>query len=470
MKSRYDAVVVGSGPNGLAAAITLAQAGRSVVVYEAQATIGGGARSTELTLPGFLHDTCSAVHPLAIDSPFFRTLPLRRYGLEWIHSPAALAHPMDEEPAVILHSSLETTAGGLGSDRDAYLRLFQPLVEKWEEIQHDALGPPRWPKHPVTLARFGMRALWPAARQADMVFRTARARALFAGICAHSAVPLEWMATSAIGLVLTLAAHAHGWPIPRGGARAISDALAAHLKSLGGEIVASASVKTLAQLPPSQAVLFDLTPRQILAIAGLRLTSGYREQLSAFRHGPGVFKLDWALKGPIPWKDSACASAATVHLGDSLPEIAHSERACWKNTVVEKPFVLLAQPSLFDSTRAPEGRHTAWAYCHVPNGSEADCADLIENQIERYAPGFRDLVLARSEMNSRRLEQGNANLAGGDISGGANMLSQIFFRPTFSHYTTSDPGLYICSSSTPPGGGVHGLCGYFAARKALEVI
>jgi phytoene dehydrogenase-like protein len=470
MQSRYDAVVIGSGPNGLSAAITLARAGHSVIVYEAQSTIGGGARSAELTLPGFLHDTCSAVHPLAIDSPFFRTLPLHEHGLEWIHPPAALAHPFDHEPAALLRLSLEATAAGLGDDRDAYLGLFEPLVGHWPEIQQDALGPLRWPRHPLVLAHFGVRALWPAAHLAEVVFRNQRAKALFGGVCAHSVLPLQWPASSAVGLVLTIAAHAQGWPIPKGGSRAISQALASYLKSLGGEIVASTPVETMAQLPPSRVVLFDLTPRQILKIAGSRLTASYRAKLEGFHYGPGVFKLDWALNGPIPWQDPACTAAATVHLGDLLPEITRSEMACWESSPVASPFIILVQPSLFDSTRAPEGRHTAWAYCHVPNGSTADHTEVIERQVERFAPGFRDLILARSKLDPRALEQGNANLIGGDIGGGANLLSQLFFRPTASQYATSDPRLFICSSSTPPGGGVHGLCGYFAAVKALAFL
>jgi phytoene dehydrogenase-like protein len=463
-----DAVVIGSGPNGLSAAIALAQKGRSVVVYEAQPEIGGGMKSAELTLPGFVHDVCSAVHPLGIASPFFQTLPLEQHGLEWIHSPAALAHPLHDGPPVLLQRSLEATAASLGADEGAYLRLFRPLLRRWPGLKSDLLGPLRWPGNPLALALFGLPALIPASVLARTIFRMPRARALFAGICAHSILPLHWPASSAVGLVLTLAGHGDGWPFPRGGSGAIARALASYFRSLGGEIITSFPVHELTQLPLSRVTIFDLTPRQVLKITRDRLSPGFRGKLEKFRYGPGVYKLDWALKAPIPWKSPECATAATVHLGGTLDDIANSEKACWQGTYPQKPFVLLTQPSRFDPTRAPAGCHTAWAYCHVPNGSPNNRTEVIEQQIERYAPGFRDLILGRHVLGPHELEQGNANLIGGDIGGGAATLSQLFLRPTRRLYSTSDPAFYICSSSTPPGGGVHGMCGYHAAQVALK--
>ena len=463
-----DAIVIGSGPNGLSAAITLARAGREVVVYEAQPVIGGGTKSAELTLPGFVHDVCSAVHPLGIASPFFQTLPLEKHGLEWINPPAPLAHPLDDGPPVMLYASLEKTAAALGADEAAWRRLFQPLLNRWPTLKGDLLGPLKWPSSPLGLALFGLPAMAPASLLARVNFRTPQARALFGGIAAHSVLPLSWMASSAIGLVLTLAGHAEGWPIPRGGSQSIARALASYFESLGGRIVTSTPVSDLAQLPPSRVTLFDLSPRQIAKIARERLSSGFRARLERYRYGPGVFKLDWALREPIPWKSPECATAATVHLGGTMDEMIASEKACWEGTHSEKPYVLLTQPSLFDSTRAPKGQHTAWAYCHVPNGSPDDCTQAIERQIERFAPGFRDVILARHVLNPQRLEAQNANLIGGDIGGGAVNLPQLFLRPTSHLYATSDPAIFICSASTPPGGGVHGMCGYHAAQAALK--
>ena len=463
-----DAIVIGSGPNGLSAAITLARAGKSVVVHEAQSAIGGGTKSAELTLPGYVHDVCSAVHPMALASPFFRALPLEQHGLEWIHSPVPLAHPLDDGPAVLLHRSLEETADGLGADGPAYRRLFGPLVARWDDLRQDILAPLGWPRNPLAMGMFGLPAMMPASVLARLAFRTLRARALLAGSCGHSIVPFDWLASSAIGLVLGTAGHAGGWPIPRGGSQALANALASYLRSLGGEIVVNSRVDDLRSLPPSRVVIFDLSPRAIAKIAGERLSPGFRSSLQKFRHGPGIFKLDWALSRPIPWKSPECAKAATVHLGGTLEEIERSEKAPWQRTSCAAPYVLLAQPSLFDPTRAPAGRHTAWAYCHVPNGSEEDGTDAIERQVERFAPWFRDLILARSVLSPWQLEQGNANLVGGDIGGGANMLAQLFLRPTRRLYATSDPALFIGSASTPPGGGVHGMCGYHAAQAALR--
>src|SRR5512136_88886 len=392
----YDAIVVGSGPNGLAAAITLARAGRSVLVLEAKETIGGGARSAELTLPGFVHDVCSAVHPLAVGSPFFKTLPLDHFGLEWIYPPASLAHPLDDGTAVIVQRSIEATSETLGVDASAYRRLMKPLAADWEHLAREFLGPLRFPRHPIALLRFGPRALLPAATLARLAFRGERARAVFAGMACHSIMPLEHITTAAFGLVLGITAHAVGWPIPKGGSQAIASALAAYLKSLGGEIVTGCEVECLDQLPPHHAVLLDVTPRQLNRIAGDQLPSSYRRKLQGYRYGPGVFKMDFALDGPIPWKAEDCAHAATVHVGGTLGEIAASERAVSHGQHPDRPFVLVAQSSLFDPTRAPEGQHTVWAYCHVPNGSTLDMSEHIIAQIERFAPGFRARILAQN--------------------------------------------------------------------------
>jgi phytoene dehydrogenase-like protein len=464
----YEAVVVGSGPNGLAAAITLARAGKSVAVFEANDQVGGGVRSAELTLPGFVHDVCSAVYPLAIGSPFFRSLPLGQYGLEWIQPPAALAHPFDDGTAVIVERSIEATAVQLGGDAASYQKFFQPLVSRWDGLDVDILGPPRMPRHPLNLIRFGLSALKPARRFGESLFGGESARALFAGLAAHSMLPLEYWGSAAFGLVLGITAHALGWPIVRGGAQHLSRALTDYLRSLGGEVFPSRSVGTLEELPPSRVVLCDVTPRQLLKIASRSLPPRYRDQLKKFRFGMAAFKMDWALSAPVPWTAQGCKQAATVHLGATAHEIAFSERAAWRGDPTTKPFVLVVQPSLFDATRAPRGKHTLWAYCHVPNGSGVDMSERIEAQIERFAPGFRDTILARCVSPPAELERRNANLVGGDINGGAPILGQLFFRPTRKLYSTSKPGLYLCSSSTPPGGGVHGMCGYFAAHRALR--
>ena len=468
----YDAVVVGSGPNGLAAAITMARAGRSVLVLEAREAIGGGCRSAELTLPGFVHDVCSAIHPLGLGSPFFKTLPLGDHGLEWIHPPAPVAHPLDDGTAVVIERSVEETAAGLGPDAAAYRRLMGPLSTQWDALAPELLAPLHLPRHPLAMARFGLMAIRSASGFAQGRFRGDRARAVFAGIAGHSILPLERTATAAIGLVLGALTHAVGWPLPRGGSRRIADALAAHLRSLGGEIRTGSPVESLDARPPARAVLCDVTPRQLLKLAGDRLRGRYRRGLERYRYGPAAFKLDFALSGPIPWKAAECARAATVHLGGTLDEIAASEAAVGRGEHPDRPFVLLVQPSLFDASRAPAGRHTVWAYCHVPNGSTFDMRARIEAQIERFAPGFRDLVLARSVLTPARLQELNANYVGGDINGGAQDLGQMFTRPVarIVPYSTPVRGLYICSSSTPPGGGVHGMCGYHAARAALRAL
>jgi phytoene dehydrogenase-like protein len=468
--SEHDAVVVGAGPNGLAAAIELARAGRSVLVREAADSIGGGLRSGELTLPGFVHDLCSAIHPMAAASPFLRTLPLSEHGLDWIEPSFPLAHPLEGQ-AVLLRRSVEETAEGLGQDARAYARVFGPLVRRWAELETAVLGPlVRIPRHPLTLARFGLGAVQPATRFARRTFHAEPARALFAGLAAHSILPLEKFASASFGLVLGTTGHAVGWPLPRGGSQAIADALGSYLRSLGGEIVTSAPVESLEELASTRTVLCDVTPRQLLRLAGGRLNGPYRRALERYRYGPGVFKLDWALSGPIPWAEPECGQAGTVHLGGTLEEIAASERAPEHGRTAEHPFVLLAQPTMFDPSRAPEGQHTAWAYCHVPNGSTADMTEAIEAQIDRFAPGFRGRVLARNAMGPADLERRNPNLVGGDIAGGSNEFRQLLARPALRPlpYSTPMPGVYLCSASTPPGGGVHGMCGYLAARAALR--
>ena len=465
----YDAVVVGSGPNGLAAAIVFAQAGCSVLVLEAQPTIGGAARSAELTIPGFTHDVGSAVHPMAVATPFFRSLPLDQHGLRWIDLPVAMAHPFDDGPSALLRKSIEATGATLGRDAPAYDALVRPITDHWDEICADALAPVHPPKHPVILARFGLSALRSAKSLATSRFDDQAARGLFAGLAAHTIMPLTRVATASIGLVLAAVAHRTGWPIPGGGAQSIANALASYLRSLGGEIVTSSPVASLRDVPDAGTILLDVTPRQALAIAGDRFSSSYRSSLERYRYGPGACKVDWALSEPVPWRDRACADAGTVHLGGTLDEIVASERAPWNGEHAEKPFVLVAQPSLFDSSRAPPGKHTLWGYCHVPNGSDVDMTERIERQIERFAPGFRDCILHRRVTKASELHLGNANLVGGDIGGGANTLRQLFFRPVIRRnpYATSVKGLYLCSSSTPPGGGVHGMCGMYAARSAL---
>jgi phytoene dehydrogenase-like protein len=446
----------------------MAQAGKSVAVLEANNQAGGGVRSAELTLPGFVHDICSAVYPLAIGSPFFRSLPLAQHGLEWIHPPAALAHPLDDGSAVIVDRSVDATALRLGNDAANYRKLFQPLVTRWDAIDVDILSPLRLSHHPLHLLRFGLSAIQPAKRLAERIFQDDSARALFAGLAAHSMLPLEYLGSAAFGLVLGITAHALGWPIVRGGAQHLSDALVAHLRSLRGEVFLNRPVGTLEELPSSRVVLCDVTPRQLVKLARPNLSSRYRDQLKKFRYGMGAFKIDWALSAPVPWKDQACKQAATVHLGATAHEIASSERAAWRGYLARKPFVLVVQPSLFDDSRAPLGKHTLWAYCHVPHGSDVEMTARIEAQIERFAPGFHDTILARCVSPPAELERRNANLVGGDINGGAPTLAQLFFRPTRKLYATPKRGLYLCSSSTPPGGGVHGMCGHFAAQRALR--
>ncbi|HEX6731895.1 MAG TPA: NAD(P)/FAD-dependent oxidoreductase [Pyrinomonadaceae bacterium] len=467
MSRTYDAIVIGSGPNGLAAAITLAREGWSVCVLEANETIGGGARSAELTQPGFIHDLCSAVHPLTVGSPFFRELPLNEHGLEFIHPTVPLAHPLDDGSAVILSRSVEDTSDNLGTDSASYRKLMLPLVNDWHLIDNELLGPIHFPRRPIPMLRFGLRAFGSARGLANRYFKGNRARALFAGLAGHSMLPVERIPSAAFGLVLGITGHTVGWPIPRGGAQRIADALASYFRSLGGDIITRSRVESIDALAPARAILCDITPRQLLNIAGQRLPVRYKRKLENYRYGPAAFKMDWALAGPIPWTAKECINAGTVHLGGTLEEIAASETAAWQGRHTDRPFVLLSQPSIFDSSRAPAGKHTVWAYCHVPNSSNFDMTERIEDQIERFAPGFRSLVLARHVMSPAELEHRNANLIGGDINGGVQDIRQMFTRPTLQTYSTPAKGLYLCSSSTPPGGGVHGMCGYFAAKRAI---
>jgi phytoene dehydrogenase-like protein len=465
-----EAIVIGSGPNGLAAAITLARAGRSVRVYEAEPTVGGGLRSAALTLPGFTHDVCSAVHAIGLCSPFLKTLPLDKHGLDFVQPEAPFAHPLDDGTAVVVERSIAATADALGAeDGRVYRGLLEPLTARATDLM-DALLRPIGVRHPLLMASFGRHAIQPADRWARRLFRSERARALVAGAAAHSIVPLEYLATTGYALTLLVAAHAVGWPLARGGSQRVAEALAACLRSLGGEIACDTRVDSLAALPAARAVLCDVTPRQLLQLAGDRLHATYRRRLGDFRYGPGVFKMDWALHAPVPWRARACDRAGTLHLGGTLDEIAASERDVWAGRHADKPYVLAVQPSRFDPSRAPAGQHTLWAYCHVPNGSTVDMTTRIEAQIERFAPGFRDTIAARSALFPADMERRNANLVGGDIAGGAADLAQIFTRPIASldPYATPLDGVYLCSASTPPGVGVHGMCGHYAARSALK--
>lgn len=465
-----DAVVVGSGPNGLAAAVTLAEAGWAVRLLEGKDAIGGGLATEELTLPGFLHDVCSAIHPFAASSPFFRAQPLAGHGLEWVFPPADVAHPFDDGTAAVLSRSVDATAATLGPDEAAYRRLVSPFLDELDALLPDLLAPIlHFPHRPLRLARFGLLGLRSARSLAEGRFRGPKARGLFAGLAAHSMRPLDSPLTASFGLIFALLGHARGWPLPRGGSRRIAQALAGRLAALGGAIETGRLVARLEDLPESRAAVFDLTPRQLLAIAGSRFPAGYRRRLARYRYGPAAFKLDYALDGPIPWTARECATAGTVHLGGTFEEIAASEVCPWRGVVPEAPFVLVAQQSLFDLSRAPEGRHTAWAYCHVPHGCAEDVTDRIESQIERFAPGFHRRILARTVTTPADLEQRNPNLIGGDIAGGSTHPWQVLFRPfpRRSPYSTPDPRLFLCSSSTPPGPGVHGMCGYHAARAVL---
>ncbi len=471
-RGAHDAIVVGSGPNGLAGAITLAQAGLSVIVYEAKETIGGGLRTRELTMPGLRHDVCAAIHPLALVSPFFRTLNLAAHGLQWIESPIALTHPLDDGTAVALHRSLEKTAAGMGPDAKAYTRLMAPLVRNYEGIIKDTLKPLGFPSHPFVMARFGLKAIRSAMSLADATFSDVRAKAIFAGNSAHSILPLEQRSSAAFGLMLGMLGHSVGWPMAQGGSEAISTALASVFKSLGGTIEVNSPVLSLTDLPKAKIILCDVSPLQLAAMGTGVFDQEFRKRLESHKYGPGVFKVDWALETPVPWTAEVCHRSATVHVGGTMEEIAQSEAEVWRGVAPEKPFVLFAQQSIFDPSRSSGTLHTGWGYCHVPNGCVEDMTDRIEAQIERFAPGFRDRVTAISVMKPAQMELYNPNYVGGDIAGGIQSFQELFLKPLdqWGPYTTPVDGLYICSSSMPPGAGVHGMCGHLAAKSALKEV
>jgi len=465
----YDAIVIGSGPNGLAAAITLQRNGLSVLLLEGKDSIGGGMRTSQLTLPGFQHDICSAVHPMAVSSPFFKTIPFEKLGLQFIYPQIDAAHPFDNGKAATLHHSIDRTVESLGADGKKYKKLINPLLEIWPEIIEDALGPLKFPKKPLSMARFGKLAIQPATILANK-FKTDEGRGLWAGMAAHSIQPLSNMATSAIGLVLMTTAHLYGWPLAKGGSQSLANALGNYFKTIGGHIETGTFIRSIEDLPASKAILLDITPKQLLEMEGLDLPASYARQLRNYRYGMGVFKMDWALKAPIAFTNEDCQKAGTVHLGSTFEEIATSELNTSRGTNPTKPFILLSQPTVFDKSRAPAGKHIAWAYCHVPNGSTQNLTTVIENQIERYAPGFKNIILQRSTINTEQLEQYNPNYIGGDINGGILDIRQLYTRPvlSLSPYRTRAKGVYLCSSSTPPGGGVHGMCGYHAALQCLK--
>ncbi|MFD2552829.1 phytoene desaturase family protein [Sphingobacterium tabacisoli] len=466
---KYDAVIVGSGPNGFAAAITLQQQGLSTLLLEGRDTVGGGMRTKELTLAGYRHDLCSAIHPMAMASPFLRSLPLADYGLKFVQAPYAAAHPLESGEVGLLCQSVEQTAAYLGVDEKKYKDLIAPVAEQWETLALDIMGPFRFPKRPFQMIGFGLDALLPADWLVHS-FKTEKARALFGGMAAHGIQPLSNWGTSAIGMVLMAVGNKYGWPIPVGGSQSIADALQAYYLSLGGQVQCGFWVEDIRELPPHGMLLLDLTPRQLLTLKGIEWKAGYRKQLERYKQGMGVFKVDWALSDPTPFRDNRCNQAATVHLGNTYEQIAYYEKMTQQGKVIADPFILFAQQSSFDQTRAPEGKHTGWAYCHVPNGLDVDRTEAIEAQVERFAPGFKDTIIGRSTMSAMEMESYNPNYVGGDINGGLMDIRQLYTRPvrSLTPYRTSNPAVYICSSSTPPGGGVHGMCGYAAAKVALK--
>jgi len=470
VNTKYDAIIVGSGPNGFASAITLQRAGLSVLLIDEKNILGGGVRSAELTLPGFIHDVCSSVYPLGEDSPVFKSFHLEKFGLEYLKPEFAVAHPFDDGSAIAIQKSIENTAAQLGKDAGNYKKVYSTLVKDWPSIRSAFVGPLHLSGYSNTKAKFASYAITPGSYFAKHQFGTEEAQALFAGMAAHSMLPLNKLTSSSIGIVLNTVAHINSWPLPKGGAQEITNALAACFKKSGGEIQTGNRVTSLQQLPPSKIVMLDVTPNQLLSIAGDQFSNLYKWQLRKYKYGAGIFKIDWALSQPVPFTNDKCRKASTIHIGGSFEEIYDSEEIVSQNKIADKPFVLFVQPGVVDSSRAPEGKQTAWAYCHVPNGSISDMTEAIEKQVERFAPGFRDCILARHIMNTQNVEAYNPNYIGGDINGGAATINQLFTRPVLrlSPYRTSAKGIYICSSSTPPGGGVHGICGYYAARRALK--
>jgi phytoene dehydrogenase-like protein len=468
----YDVVVVGSGPNGLSAAITLQNAGLKILLIEGTSTVGGNMRSGELTLPGFIHDIGAAIHPMAASSPFFSSLPLKEFGVEYIFPEYSVAHPFDDGTAAILESSIRSTASRLGNDSESYIQLFSRLTKEWPLIDSAVLGPLRFPRHPLAMANFGRKVLLSADKLTRKYFRGEKARAFFAGMAAHGFLPFSKMASAAAGIVLMIQGHRKGWPVVKGGTQQLAKALASYFISAGGEIQTNFRVEKLADLPNARAVMLDLSPKQVLHLAGHKLSASYSNQLRNYRYGMGVFKIDWALDDPIPFTATSCSRAGTIHLGNSYAEISSNEQRTSDGSHPEHPFVLLAQQTVFDPTRAPAGKHTAWAYCHVPNGSVSDMREKIEKQVERFAPGFRERILATHTMDTKQIETYNSNNVGGTINGGMQDIRQLFTRPALrlSPYRTPEKGLYLCSASTPPGGGVHGMCGYQAAKRVLKDI
>lgn len=470
MRENYDAIITGSGSNGLAAAIYLQQKGLNTAIFEQAATPGGATRTEELSLPGYKHDVGSAILPMGYASPFLRTLPLTKYGLEWIFPEIPYSHPFADGTALACYRDIEKTAQQLGEDEQSYLDLFNPLVENWDKLENSLLGPLGLPQHPIPFLKFGLKAIPSARMLVNHYFKNEKTKVFFYGSAAHSTLPLTNIASASFGLVLTTMAHRYGWPFPKGGAQNFTNALIEHYKSLGGEVYYNNYISHLEELPTAKAYLFDVTPKQLLDIKGFNFSGLYRKRMSNFNYGAGVFKIDWALNAPIPFTSEKCRKSGTVHIGFSQEEIEESEKHIHQKNMTNTPYVLVAQHSNFDKSRAPEGKYTAWAYCHVPNGSIKDYSEIIEKQIEKAAPGFRETIIARSTMNTEQLQQWNPNLVGGDINGGRQDITQLFTRPIakISPYSTPDSRVYICSSSTPPGGGVHGMCGYNAAKKVVK--
>jgi len=470
MSNRYDAIIIGAGPNGLSSGIFLARKGLNVLIVEAAKTAGGGTRTAELTLPDFHHDICSAVHPMGILSPYFKQLNLEQYGLEWVHPTASIAHPLDDQEAVMLSKSVTQTAENLGLDAKRYLHLMKPLAQHIDWLLEDSLKPLQLPKHPLFFTKFGVKAALPSTIFSKLYFKERRTRALFAGCAGHSVLPLNYWFTAALGLIFLACGHASDWPIAKGGSQSIANSLVRCFEDAGGEIIYSQKINSLDELPSAKAYLFDTDPLQVAAIAKNELPNSYVRRLEKYNYGMGTFKIDYALAEPIPWKDPRCLEASTVHLGGTMNEIVISEKAAWNGKHSETPFVILAQQSQFDETRSPKGRHTCWAYCHVPNGSLKDMSLEIENQIERFAPGFKEVILAKHSMNTKAFHRYNPNYVGGAVTGGASDITQLFTRPVarWNPYSTPNPKIYICSASTPPGGGVHGMCGYWAARSVYR--